>query len=445
MRQLQIVGGHVVEQHQPHRRHAGGMRHLLGVEQFVDRGAVELGAGHHQLGAHRGRGEGDAPAVGVEQRHHRQHGVGGIGAERIAGVGHQRMQHVGAVRIQHALGIAGGAGGVAHRGRGILVKGLPLELAVGFRDPVLVGDRVLQRGLRHVRLVGEHDVALDARQLVGDLFQDRHEGDVGHHHAVLRMIDDPGDLVREQARIDGMADRADPHDAVPGFQMAPGVPGDGGDAVAELDAVAVQPLRDFQRAIVNFGVIGAMNRAFDRPRDDLLRSMISRRVFDNPVAQQRPILHQAKHTHVPPGSSRLSLTRLAGLRGPAIDHGIDMNSSAEKASRKWTCGAFGRTAKRQWLPLPPCCVRHAGRAGDGGAPVRAGPAGATCSVSVTVAKAAGLRAPHGGAVAEAAPCGGAGSRSPSSPRPTKAGAGRDRQARRAGGRPSRSLRRAGWR
>jgi len=36
--------------------------------------------------------------------------------------------------------------------------------------------------------------------------------------------------------------------------MAPGVPGDGGDAVTELDAVAIQPLRDFQRAGVNFGV-----------------------------------------------------------------------------------------------------------------------------------------------------------------------------------------------
>ena len=30
-------------------------------------------------------------------------------------------------------------------------------------------------------------------------------------------------------------------------------------------------------------------------------------------------------------------------RGPAIDHEIDMNFSAEKASRKWTNGAFGRS------------------------------------------------------------------------------------------------------
>jgi hypothetical protein len=51
---------------------------------------------------------------------------------------------------------------------------------------------------------------------------------------------------------------------------------------------------------MNFGVIGAMNGAFDRPRDDLLRAVILRRVFDNPMAKQRPVLHQSEHTHFPP-------------------------------------------------------------------------------------------------------------------------------------------------
>ena len=276
------------------------MRHLLGVQQLIDRGAVEFGAGKYQLGAHRGRRERDAPAVGVEQWNHRQHCIRSVGAERIAGIGHQRVQHVGAMRIQHAFGIARGTGGVAHRGRGILVEGLPLEIAVGFRDPVFIGDRVLQRGLRHVRLVGEDDVAFHAGKLVGDLLQNRNKGEIGHHHAVFGMIDDPGDLVGEQPGIDGMADRADAHDAVPGFEMAPGVPGDGGDAVAELDAVAVEPLRDFQRAVADLLVIGTMDGAFDRSGYDLLGAMDFCGVLDNPVTKQRPVLHQSKHTVVPP-------------------------------------------------------------------------------------------------------------------------------------------------
>jgi hypothetical protein len=80
-------------------------------------------------------------------------------------------------------------------------------------------------------------------------------------------------LVGEQARIDGMADRADAHDAVPGFEVAPRVPCDGGDAVTELDAVAFQPLRDLSARADEFGVIGADEWApsTDR-RDDLWRS-----------------------------------------------------------------------------------------------------------------------------------------------------------------------------
>src|SRR4029078_13711062 len=157
-----------------------------------------------------------------------------------------------------------------------------------------------------------------ARHAGGELLQDRHEGDVGDHDAILRMVDDPCDLVGEQPRVHGVADRADSHDAVPGFEMAPGVPGDGGDAVAELDAIAVQPLRYFQRAHMNFGLIGAMNWTFDRPRDDFLRAVILRSVLDNPMAKQRPVLHQSKHTHFPPKICLSPLDPRTIARGPGL-------------------------------------------------------------------------------------------------------------------------------
>jgi hypothetical protein len=67
--------------------------------------------------------------------------------------------------------------------------------------------------------------------------------------------------------------------------MAPGVPGNGGDAVAELDAVAIQPLRYLQRAVPDFGIIGAMDGTFDRSCDDLLGAMDGRRMFENSVTQ----------------------------------------------------------------------------------------------------------------------------------------------------------------
>jgi hypothetical protein len=82
-------------------------------------------------------------------------------------------------------------------------------------------------------------------------------------------------------------------------------------------AVAVESLRNFQRARMNFGVIGPMYGAFDGSRDDLLRTVILRRVFDNPVAKQRPVLHQSEHTHFPPMVR--SLPRSAFFTGrPAV-------------------------------------------------------------------------------------------------------------------------------
>ena len=44
--------------------------------------------------------------------------------------------------------------------------------------------------------------------------------------AVFRMVDDPGDLLGKQPRIDGVVDRADAENAVPRLEVAPGVPGE---------------------------------------------------------------------------------------------------------------------------------------------------------------------------------------------------------------------------
>jgi hypothetical protein len=51
---------------------------------------------------------------------------------------------------------------------------------------------------------------------------------------------------------------------------------------------------------MDFGIVGTMDRSLHRSRDDLLLAMNLRRVFDDPVAEQGPILHQTKHSDVPP-------------------------------------------------------------------------------------------------------------------------------------------------
>ena len=111
-----------------------------------------------------------------------------------------------------------------------------------------------------------------------------------------------------------MTDGSDTHDAVPGLEVTPSIPGDGGDAITKSDAVAVQALRDFQRACANFGVIGAMNGPLDRAGDHFALSMNPRRVIDDPDAfiVDRPKPRQ--HLSYGAGIHRCVGDRLADLQ-----------------------------------------------------------------------------------------------------------------------------------
>ena len=57
--------------------------------------------------------------------------------------------------------------------------------------------RFAELQVSHVRAVGQNDIAFDARQLVRELLNERHECEIEQQHAVFGVIDDPGDLLRE--------------------------------------------------------------------------------------------------------------------------------------------------------------------------------------------------------------------------------------------------------
>ena len=67
------------------------------------------------------------------------------------------------------------------------------------------------------------------------LLHQRQEHRIDEQPGVLGVVDDEGDLLREQARIDGVADRADAGDAVVELEMAVVVPGERRDAIADAD------------------------------------------------------------------------------------------------------------------------------------------------------------------------------------------------------------------
>ena len=234
-RQPLVLLAQVLEQAEPDRRHRRGHRDLLGLDQVVDRGPVELGARHDHSAAPHQAGVREAPGVGVEHRNDRQDRIVGVDRQNFRPRRHHRMEDVGAVRIEDALRVARGARSVAEAGGGPLVELAPAEVGVRLGEPFLIRHGVLELGRRHMGGVGQNDVTLDARQVAGDRLQQRHEGQIGHDDPVLRVIDDPGDLLGKEPRIDGVVDRAEAGDAVPRLEVPVAVPGEGGHPVAELD------------------------------------------------------------------------------------------------------------------------------------------------------------------------------------------------------------------
>ena len=96
------------------------MRSAMAVGDRSGPGITRLAPGRH-------RGVGQAPRVGVEHRHDRQHDVALADAEAVDRHGADGVQVRRAVAVDDALGVAGGAARVAHRRRPVLVVDLELD------------------------------------------------------------------------------------------------------------------------------------------------------------------------------------------------------------------------------------------------------------------------------------------------------------------------------
>ena len=228
----------------------------------------------------------------MEHRHHRQHGVArrqrhAVGQRRRHGV-----QQAGAVAVHGAFRVAGRARGVADARRRVLIEAGPAVVAVLGLDQLLEAQQVRHAGLRrHVGAIRHRDEVAHRRQLRGELLDQRQEAQVETQHLVLGVVDDPGDLLREQPRVDGVAHQARAGRGVIDLEMAVAVPGQRADTVTRLATQPGQGLR--QLAGAQFGVDPgvAMHVALDALGDDLGVAMVTRRVRDQRRDQQRHLHH----------------------------------------------------------------------------------------------------------------------------------------------------------
>ena len=124
---------------------------------------------------------------------------------------------------------------------------------------------------------------------------DRQQVEVDEDDLVFGVVGDIGDMLGRQPRIERVQHRADAGDAEIELEMAIGVPGDGADPVAELDAQALQRLGELLGALGRVAVAVAMDRPLDRARDDLDVGIVGGGEIDHLRNQQRTVLHQAEH------------------------------------------------------------------------------------------------------------------------------------------------------
>jgi hypothetical protein len=126
----------------------------------------------------------------------------------------------------------------------------------------------------------------------------RQEGEVEAQDLVLGVVDDPGDLVRMQARVDGVQHALRAADAVVQLQVAIAVPGQCRDPVAGGERIAVEGAGDLARAPGDLRPGAAVDVALDAPRDDLAIAVVAFGELDQRRDRQRLVLHQTQHRGV---------------------------------------------------------------------------------------------------------------------------------------------------
>ncbi len=137
--------------------------------------------------------------------------------------------------VDDALRIARGTRGVAHRGRVALVERRPLDRVRRAGEEILVADDRRERR-RGQRAVPHDDVVADARELLRMRLECRHERVVDEQHAVLRVVHDVADLLREEPDVDRVEHGARRRHAEVELQVAVRVPRERADAIARPDA-----------------------------------------------------------------------------------------------------------------------------------------------------------------------------------------------------------------
>ena len=287
------------EQAGPDGRHRAGDRGLLGCDEGRKRLGGEEAVGHDHRRADHERGIGQPPGHRVEHGYDGKHPVAGVEREPVTHADLHRVQVDRAVAVDHALGVAGRAARVAHRGRVVLGSLDPVERLRLIADEVLPGMHFELEAVEH-RRVGrtvDHHV-LDRGSLAEHLRQQRQDRAVGQHDEVLGVVDDVGQLVGKEPHVEGVQHGTHRRHGEIGLEVLLVVPHERGDPLVTGHAQGTEGVSQLGSAPAHVGVRRPAYAIAGR-RDHFAGAVDRRPVANDRRDRQRDVLHGAAH-RVPP-------------------------------------------------------------------------------------------------------------------------------------------------
>ena len=120
----------------------------------------------------------------------------------------------------------------------------------------------LERCVRHMRTICHDNIAHILRQLIGQLFNDRHKGQIQKQQAIRCMMGDIDQLLCTETRIDRVADRPDTRDPEIQLKMSVPVPRQGCDTIAGMYPQGFQRMRQLGCTTKSFRITGPVHIPF---------------------------------------------------------------------------------------------------------------------------------------------------------------------------------------
>ena len=151
---------------------------------------------------------------------------------------------------------------------GVFVEGGPCKVGLVRRDQVFVAQQIGQLARRHLVLVDHRDKVTHCLAAPRHGFDQGQEGQIEEQHLVFGMVEDVEQLVRVQARVQGVQHRTAAGGGEIQLQVPVAVPGQRGDALRRLHTELAECMGHLTRAVMQLRIGGAVDVAFDAARDD---------------------------------------------------------------------------------------------------------------------------------------------------------------------------------